>query len=267
MIWFCIMVVLSTGPVMCDGSIDTSRVRVFPAANRSIAGVFMVSHINDVQQLQYAFDTSEAREICQSLGVNIASKSHVQQALTRGLETCRFGWTDEHFAVIPRINAASNCGQNKTGLVTWRASVTQKFDVFCFNESVMVTQLENITDRPVSQTLIPSEATVYTDSTSQSYMDPFIPDSSSNHTILLKLMDNAKSTRAKTVLIICSCAVLLVFLVILAYIKLKKRRWPSSDVKQEECMETEDCKSMKTIKETTERPEEQDQIDVCNDAS
>lgn len=47
----------------------------------------------------------------------------------------RFGWTDEHLAVIPRKKALVSCGQNKTGLVIWRAAVTQKFDVFCFNET------------------------------------------------------------------------------------------------------------------------------------
>lgn len=49
----------------------------------------------------------------------------------------RFGWTDEHLAVIPRINALANCGKNQVGLVPWRAPVTQKFDAFCFNESGM----------------------------------------------------------------------------------------------------------------------------------
>lgn len=47
----------------------------------------------------------------------------------------RFGWTDENLAVIPRNKALASCGNNKTGLVTWRAAVTQKFDVFCFNET------------------------------------------------------------------------------------------------------------------------------------
>lgn len=47
----------------------------------------------------------------------------------------RFGWTDENLAVIPRNKALASCGQNNTGLVTWRAAVTQKFDVFCFNET------------------------------------------------------------------------------------------------------------------------------------
>lgn len=47
----------------------------------------------------------------------------------------RFGWTDENLAVIPRNKALVSCGQNKTGLVTWRAAVKQKFDVFCYNET------------------------------------------------------------------------------------------------------------------------------------
>ena len=49
----------------------------------------------------------------------------------------RYGWIDEHFAVVPRVHALANCGKNRTGLVKWRASVTHKFDVFCFNESGM----------------------------------------------------------------------------------------------------------------------------------
>lgn len=47
----------------------------------------------------------------------------------------RFGWIDEHLAVIPRREAISHCGKNQTGLVTWRAPVTKQFDVFCYNES------------------------------------------------------------------------------------------------------------------------------------
>uniref|UniRef100_A0A8C3G1W5 Link domain-containing protein n=1 Tax=Cyclopterus lumpus TaxID=8103 RepID=A0A8C3G1W5_CYCLU len=132
MIWLCITSLLSITPVISDQNIETSRIR---AENQSIAGVFQVSGLNGLNQSQYTFNASDARRLCSSLGVNIASKAQVREALTRGLETCRFGWIDEHFAVIPRIKALSNCGQNRKGLVTWRAPVTRKFDVFCFNES------------------------------------------------------------------------------------------------------------------------------------
>ncbi|KAG7483044.1 lymphatic vessel endothelial hyaluronic acid receptor 1 [Solea senegalensis] len=130
MIWLCIASVLSMASVASGHDI-----RVFPAANRSIAGVFQVSSLNDLSHPEYAFNASEARTLCSSLGVSIATKAQVQEALRRGLETCRFGWIDEHLAVIPRVKALSNCGKSQTGLVSWRASVTKRFDVFCFNET------------------------------------------------------------------------------------------------------------------------------------
>uniref|UniRef100_A0A3Q0QSB2 Link domain-containing protein n=1 Tax=Amphilophus citrinellus TaxID=61819 RepID=A0A3Q0QSB2_AMPCI len=106
-----------------------------PAFNQSIAGLVLVTSLNKLNQPQYAFNASEARKLCSSLGLNIASRAQVNTALSRGMETCRFGWVDEHFVVIPRIQPLANCGQNKRGLVMWRVDVTQKFDVFCFNES------------------------------------------------------------------------------------------------------------------------------------
>uniref|UniRef100_A0AAQ4P726 Link domain-containing protein n=1 Tax=Gasterosteus aculeatus aculeatus TaxID=481459 RepID=A0AAQ4P726_GASAC len=152
MIWFCITSLLSFTQVTSDQTIDTSRIRVFPAENQSIAGVFQVSTLNDRNQPEYSFNASEARWLCSSLGVNIASKAQLQEALTRGLETCRYGWIDEHYVVIPRIKALNNCGQNQKGLVPWRAPVTKKFDVFCFNESDAATQLKDATtDSPLNR--------------------------------------------------------------------------------------------------------------------
>lgn len=62
---------------------------VFPAANHSIAGVMQVSYTNEQNQPQYAFNASQARNLCWFLGLNIATKSQVEQALSRGFETCR----------------------------------------------------------------------------------------------------------------------------------------------------------------------------------
>ena len=47
----------------------------------------------------------------------------------------RFGWIDEHLAVVPRAAPSPSCGQGRTGLVEWRTSVKKHFDVFCFNQS------------------------------------------------------------------------------------------------------------------------------------
>lgn len=49
------------------------------------------------------------------------------------LSLCRFGWIDEQVAIIPRIQAKESCGQGRVGIITWRASLTTPFDVFCFN--------------------------------------------------------------------------------------------------------------------------------------
>ncbi|XP_023851173.1 lymphatic vessel endothelial hyaluronic acid receptor 1-like [Salvelinus sp. IW2-2015] len=121
--------------------VDPSKINAFP--ERQIAGVFLVSYTNNLNQFAYAFNASEAREVCWSLGVTMASNSQVEEAQRLGLETCRFGWIDEHFAVIPRLEASKTCGQNQTGVIKWRASVTKLFDVFCFNASVI--QLEDTT--------------------------------------------------------------------------------------------------------------------------
>ena len=61
---------------------------VFPDGH-TVAGVFQVSYKNILNQVEYAYNVSEARELCQALGVTIASNAQVKEALSRGLETCR----------------------------------------------------------------------------------------------------------------------------------------------------------------------------------
>lgn len=103
--------VLSVTNVVCGQSFDRSSIRgrwfhfhplskqvdffkwlfgmsfaVFPAENQTVAGVFLVSVLD---QPRYAFNASEARRMCGSLGVTIASKAQVREALDKGLETCR----------------------------------------------------------------------------------------------------------------------------------------------------------------------------------
>uniref|UniRef100_A0A3Q3GQ48 Lymphatic vessel endothelial hyaluronan receptor 1 n=1 Tax=Labrus bergylta TaxID=56723 RepID=A0A3Q3GQ48_9LABR len=158
MLCLCITLLMSIASVTSDQNINTSHIRVFPGTNQSVAGVFQVSFINQHNKPEYVYNASEARQLCSSLGVKLASKSEVRTALSRGFETCRYGWIDEHFAVIPRIKALSNCGQNQTGLLTWRTSVTETFDVFCFNESDAAIQLRDTTtdssSRYSTQTLL-----------------------------------------------------------------------------------------------------------------
>lgn len=69
---------------------NESSIPLSPAfPERHIAGVFLVSYTKDLNQFAYAFNASEAREVCWSLGVTMASNSQVEEAQRLGLETCR----------------------------------------------------------------------------------------------------------------------------------------------------------------------------------
>ncbi|KAK2854013.1 hypothetical protein Q5P01_006674 [Channa striata] len=274
MIWLCITLVLSVASENSGQNVDTSHIRVFPAMNQSIAGVFQVSYLNGNNQLQYAFNASEARTLCSSLGVNIASKAEVLDALARGFETCRYGWVDEHFAVIPRIKALANCGQNRTGLLTWRAPVIQTFDVFCFNESDALTQLKNIaTDNPLSSRDHSSPPTA--PSSTQTTHSPH-PSSSSAPKTIDKEAEPAHfvstvqdSAGAKAVLISSTCALLLIAVIIAAYLKLQNTCSRKSDMKQQqqESIETEEWTCAKNIEETQKEAQKEERIEMGDETS
>ncbi|KAJ7986082.1 hypothetical protein DPEC_G00347110 [Dallia pectoralis] len=130
-----------------DLHFESSKFHTFPKNQN--AGVFQVQYKNDLNKFTYAFNATKAKEVCSFLGVTMASNAQVEEAQKQGLETCKFGWVEEHFVVIPRILPNVNCGQNKTGVIIWRTAVTELFDVFCFNVSAI--QLEDtITDSPLA---------------------------------------------------------------------------------------------------------------------
>ncbi|XP_068598038.1 lymphatic vessel endothelial hyaluronic acid receptor 1a [Brachionichthys hirsutus] len=280
MLWLYITSVLSITQVLSQQMIDTSHTRVFPAGNKSLAGVFQVSYFNDLGVLEYAFNASEARTLCWSLGVSMASKAQVKDALDRGLETCRFGWVDEHFAVIPRRTALSTCGQNKTGLVTWRAAVTQKFDVFCFNESDAATQLEDTTtDNPLSSrdTQTPSLAAHSTQNTHWTFSSP--PPPAPPYSSASKAIDSEGeparfvggvqgSSGTMAIIITSTCALVLIAVIIPAYIHMRRRRILNPGVKQqEEYIQTEQRTCLRNMKETKTAAQEDERIEMDSNAS
>ncbi|XP_016090575.1 lymphatic vessel endothelial hyaluronic acid receptor 1-like [Sinocyclocheilus grahami] len=120
------MMMLFSGLFMSSLTFDIHLVKVNP--KQTISGVIEASIGN-----QYALNASAARDLCEHLGLTIASKAQVAEAQKHGLETCRFGWIDEQIAVVPRVQVKSNCGSGKTGVVVWRANPSTEFDVFCFN--------------------------------------------------------------------------------------------------------------------------------------
>uniref|UniRef100_A0A8C1VKE4 Lymphatic vessel endothelial hyaluronic receptor 1a n=1 Tax=Cyprinus carpio TaxID=7962 RepID=A0A8C1VKE4_CYPCA len=120
------MMMLFSSLFMSSLTFDIQSVKVNP--KRTISGVFEVSIGNT-----YALSASAARDLCEHLGLTIASKAQVAEAQKHGLETCRFGWVDEQIAVVPRIQVKSICGNGQTGVVVWRADPSKVFDAFCFN--------------------------------------------------------------------------------------------------------------------------------------
>ncbi|XP_043991452.1 lymphatic vessel endothelial hyaluronic acid receptor 1a [Gambusia affinis] len=272
-IWVCMSSLLAFSPVFSDE--NKSKIRVFPAANQSIAGVIQVSYQNNRNQLQYAFNASEARKICHSLGLSIASKAQVQEALSRGLETCRFGWTDEQIGVIPRIHALANCGRNQTGLLLWRASVTNRFDVFCFNESDALIQLKDtVTDNPLSDSehanSVNSTLTTQSASSSSTHPPSFTStdEIKSNEVEPARFVGSAQTfAGSKVVLISCICGLLFTIISFVAYLKLGSHCHLRSEEKQQQQQDytqTEEWISVKTIAETTKEVQEDQRIEVDN---
>ncbi|CAM4531414.1 unnamed protein product [Leuciscus chuanchicus] len=113
---------------MSSLTFDMHLVKVNP--KQAISGVTEISIGKE-----YALNASAARDLCEHLGLTIASKAQVTEAQKHGLESCRFGWVDEQIAVVPRVQVKANCGSGKTGIVVWRANPDKEFDVFCFNST------------------------------------------------------------------------------------------------------------------------------------
>ncbi|XP_078076966.1 lymphatic vessel endothelial hyaluronic acid receptor 1-like [Mustelus asterias] len=92
-----------------------------------IMGVFHVGLQGD-----YKLSQAQAHIACHEFGTVLATKAQVEQAHQHGFETCRYGWVEDGFTVIPRISSKEQCGKNRTGVVTWKHEVDQMFDGYCF---------------------------------------------------------------------------------------------------------------------------------------
>ncbi|XP_039619516.1 lymphatic vessel endothelial hyaluronic acid receptor 1a [Polypterus senegalus] len=103
-----------------------------------------------------AVNYSSADAACKTLGLVIASQDDVLKALNHGLETCKFGWSEEKVLLLPRIHAHPSCGKNGTGIVKWRNFLNTTFNVFCFNISDTKT---NSCDTTIHSTPAPTSLT------------------------------------------------------------------------------------------------------------
>ncbi|XP_041795581.1 lymphatic vessel endothelial hyaluronic receptor 1b isoform X2 [Chelmon rostratus] len=113
--------------------------------SRRAAGVFML-----IEGGKYTFNFTAATAACLFLNATIATAAQMERAVQRGLQTCKFGWTAEQIAVVPRLTADQKCGKGKTGVVTWAAGTDKKFGVFCFNASALEETPNSSTASPQS---------------------------------------------------------------------------------------------------------------------
>ncbi|XP_075704834.1 lymphatic vessel endothelial hyaluronic acid receptor 1 isoform X2 [Rhinoderma darwinii] len=108
-----------------------------------------------------------AESACESLGLQLASKAHVEKAKGYGFETCSYGWVLDKIGVIPRIQNNEYCGKNKTGVVTWKVDLSKTFvSAYCFNDSdvrinsckpeLMVAQFPSTAVMPTSGSIMAS---------------------------------------------------------------------------------------------------------------
>ncbi|XP_056334485.1 lymphatic vessel endothelial hyaluronic receptor 1b [Danio aesculapii] len=126
--------------------LDVSEIQV--PINDGISGVFLIQTKTNT----YSFDAITAKEACEAIKMTIAKKTEVETANKNGFQTCRFGWVEEQIAVIPRVEKNENCGKNNVGVITWRAELSKKFDVYCFKPADPDGSLETTSSRTQTTT-------------------------------------------------------------------------------------------------------------------
>ncbi|XP_048215758.1 CD44 antigen isoform X4 [Perognathus longimembris pacificus] len=126
------------------------------------AGVFHVE-----KNGRYSISQTEAADLCKAFNSTLPTMAQMEQALSKGFETCRYGFIEGH-VVIPRINPNSICAANNTGVYILTSN-TSHYDTYCFNASAppdkedcaSVTDLPSSFDGPVTITIVNRDGTRY----------------------------------------------------------------------------------------------------------
>ncbi|XP_032759690.1 CD44 antigen isoform X4 [Rattus rattus] len=138
----------------------------FPPTDLNItcryAGVFHVE-----KNGRYSISRTEAADLCEAFNTTLPTMAQMELALSKGFETCRYGFIEGH-VVIPRIHPNAICAANNTGVYILLASNTSHYDTYCFNASApleedctSVTDLPNSFDGPVTITIVNRDGTRY----------------------------------------------------------------------------------------------------------
>ncbi|XP_034349900.1 CD44 antigen isoform X6 [Arvicanthis niloticus] len=126
------------------------------------AGVFHVE-----KNGRYSISRTEAADLCQAFNSTLPTMAQMELALSKGFETCRYGFIEGN-VVIPRIHPNAICAANNTGVYILLTSNTSHYDTYCFNASApleedctSVTDLPNSFDGPVTITIVNRDGTRY----------------------------------------------------------------------------------------------------------
>ncbi|XP_072008929.1 uncharacterized protein [Engystomops pustulosus] len=90
------------------------------------------------RHMRYQLSYQNAQKTCiQDFGGKIATREQLEKAFKSGLEECRAGWILSAEVAYPRINKHWNCGENRTGIISYgvRQNLQEKWDVFCYKEN------------------------------------------------------------------------------------------------------------------------------------
>ncbi|XP_021086052.1 CD44 antigen isoform X6 [Mesocricetus auratus] len=125
------------------------------------AGVFHVE-----KNGRYSISRTEAADLCQAFNSTLPTMDQMVMALSKGFETCRYGFIEGH-VVIPRIQPNAICAANHTGVYILTSN-TSHYDTYCFNASApleedctSVTDLPNSFEGPVTITIVNRDGTRY----------------------------------------------------------------------------------------------------------
>ncbi|XP_021120022.1 CD44 antigen isoform X9 [Heterocephalus glaber] len=127
------------------------------------AGVFHVE-----KNGRYSISRTEAADLCKAFNTTLPTMAQMELALSKGFETCRYGFIEGH-VVIPRINPNAICAANNTGVYILPSN-TSHYDTYCFNASApldeedctSVTDLPNSFEGQVTISIVNRDGTRYT---------------------------------------------------------------------------------------------------------
>ncbi|KAL6072857.1 hypothetical protein STEG23_003859 [Scotinomys teguina] len=108
------------------------------------AGVFHVE-----KNGRYSISRTEAADLCEAFNSTLPTMEQMKLALSKGFETCRYGFIEGH-VVIPRITPNAICAANNTGVYVLTSN-TSHYDTYCFNASAPLEEdCTSVTDLPSS---------------------------------------------------------------------------------------------------------------------